>query len=563
MFIRVNSTPNSPRRSIQIVESRRNGNKVSQKIVRYVGVAMDEQEEQKLRDLAVEIMAKMEYARKESAAQKDLFGVVSETDIKSGIGKRLGRPRRKRIEDILPPDQVTLDDVVEKTRVIEGIHEVAGKVYDDLYGEILRSKKQNAILKDLVLARLAKPCSKYQSQKMLMDQFDITHSLDAIYRAMDATYAKIPTIKKITFERTKNLFPQGIDLLLFDVTTLYFESTTSDEIREFGYSKDHRFNTTQVVLALATNSDGLPIGYELFEGNKAEVSTLIDSIKSWGSLFKIGTVCFVGDRAMMSRKNLELLDANGHQYIIAAKLRSLPEALKAEVLDKSTYTTCIEKEDTTLIREFSYEKRRLIVSFKKKRALKDAKDREAILTKIKKRLSESSDTKKLITNSGVKKYTTTNQSKTVLDEEKVSSDAQWDGLHGVVTNITDPLQSLESILGRYSALWKIEESFRINKHTLKMRPIFHFKPERIQAHIAICYMAFATLRNLEYQVSLCQKVSVQTILKELFNVQSSIHQHKVTKDLYKLPGAFSQIAQKIYKALAIERSLDASIYRPS
>ncbi len=108
-------------------------------------------------------------------------------------------------------------------------------------------------------------------------------------------------------------------MLLFDVTTLYFESITIDELRKYGYSKDHRFNTTQLVLALATNVDGLPIGYELFEGNKAEVSTLIDSIKSWKKIFNIDSVCFVGDRAMMSKSNLSLLEKNNYNYIIALK----------------------------------------------------------------------------------------------------------------------------------------------------------------------------------------------------------------------------------------------------
>lgn len=562
MFVRVNATPNSPRKSIQIVESRRKGDKVSQKIIRYVGIAMDDREEQKLRDLAIEIIAKMEQERKEQAVQQDLFSNVSEDEINKVLKKAAGRPKRRKIEDILPTSQVTLDDIIEKARIIEGVHEVAGKVYDDLYSNIFKSKKQNTILKDLVLARLANPCSKYKSQKMLTEQFNIVHDLDAIYRVMDKVYENIGHIKQITFQRTKNLFPDGIDLLLFDVTTLYFESTTTDEIRAFRYSKDHRFNTTQLVLALATNSDGLPIGYELFEGNKAEVTTLIDSIKSWEGLFNIGSVCFVGDRAMMSKKNLELLEANNYKYIIAAKLRSLPKGLKADVLDKETYNISGTEAEPALIKEFLHENRRLIVSYKKKRALKDAKDRDAIVAKINKRLSGNGDTKKVITNNGVKKYTTTTNSTTVLDDSKIMADAEWDGLHGVITNITDPQQSLESIIARYCGLWKIEESFRINKHTLRMRPVFHFKPERIKAHIAICYMAFSTLRNLEYQVSLRQKVSVEKILHELFNVQSSIHMHKITKDLYRVPGVFSNTAQKIYKALDIERSVDASIYLP-
>ena len=98
---------------------------------------------------------------------------------------------------------------------------------------------------------------------------------------MDKLYEQIDEVKKHTFEQTQSLFPEKVDLVLFDVTTLYFETTETDDLRKFGYSKDCKFNTTQVVLALATNQDGLPIGYELFEGNKAEVTTLAAAIESW------------------------------------------------------------------------------------------------------------------------------------------------------------------------------------------------------------------------------------------------------------------------------------------
>ena len=123
--------------------------------------------------------------------------------------------------------------------------------------------------------RLANPSSKLKSQSLLEKRYARTHDLDAIYRLMDKLFPQIEALKKLTFEKTKKTIPGTIDLLFFDCTTLYFESTQTDELRAFGYSKDHRFNTTQVVLALATNSDGLPIGYELFEGNKAEVKTLL------------------------------------------------------------------------------------------------------------------------------------------------------------------------------------------------------------------------------------------------------------------------------------------------
>jgi len=559
MFIRVKTTPNSPRRSIQICENYRVGKKIKQKIVHYVGIARDDHEEGKLKNYGTELMAKIAVERAQKEAQQSWLP-LSEKDVTANIKNKKGRPARKRLEDILPPSEVPLSDVKEESRIIEGVHEVAGVMFDELYGTLFPKKRLMQMLKDIVLTRLVYPHSKHRTQQYLQKNFGKTHALDSIYRMMDVLFPRIGEIKKYTFEKTKSLFPEGIDLLLFDVTTLYFESTEVDELRNFGYSKDHRFNTTQVVLALATNSDGLPIGYELFEGNKAEVSTLVAAIASWKKLFTIDAVCFVGDRAMFTKQNIALLEQHQYHYIIAAKLRKLPQPLKEKIFSEEHYRPTIFQNTLGWIGEFTHENARLIVSYKTARALKDQKEREAVLKKIEKMLGKKgANPSKFITNQGVKRFVTKDESAQIqLDENKVTQDAQWDGLHGIITNI--PGDNAESLLARYARLWIIEESFRINKHTLQMRPIFHWKPERIHAHIAICYMTFSVLRHLQYRVNLTQKISIDTILDELLNVQASIHVHKKTKDRYKLPGHFSQNAAKIYKTFGLERSLDAAVY---
>lgn len=501
MFVRVKTTPNSPRRSIQICENHRVKEKIKQKIVHYVGIAVDEREEEKLKNYAYERIAKFTVQRVQAARQQS-FLPLQESDVLNHLKR--GRKKQKKLEDILPPSEVSLDDVVEQARVIEGVKDVAGSVFDTLF-------------------------------------------------------PKISDMKKMTFLKTKSLFPKGIDVLLFDVTTLYFESTNTDDLRTFGYSKDHRFNTTQVVLALATNSDGLPIGYELFEGNRAEVKTLVAAIESWKTLFNISSVCFVGDRAMMSKDNLSLLDTLNYQYIIAAKLKTLPKNLQADILNERHYRPTLMGQSLTWMGEFTHQGQRLIVSYKSTRAMNDQKERQAVLDKIQKQMGTQGKAKKLITNQGVKKFITLNEdAQFTLNQENIEKAKQWDGLHGVISNIK--ADSPESLILRYAKLWKIEESFRINKHTLQMRPIFHFKAERIHAHIAICYMAFSVLRHLEYRVNLTQKMSVHSILEELLNVQASIYLHKKTFDRYRLPGYFTNQARKIYKTFGIQRSLDASIY---
>jgi hypothetical protein len=558
MYIRINKTPNSPRKSVQIVESTRQGDKIRQKIVRYVGIATDDAEEQKLKDLATEIIAKITVQREKESPQKSLFH-TTEAEALNHLKKKPGRKSRKKIEDILPPSKVTLDDIVEEKRIVEGVHDIAGTMFDEMYQSLFKGNRTYHLLRDVVLSRLVYPCSKRRTQEKLAKHFDKKHSLEMIYWMMDKVFPKIDQVKQMTFLKTKSLFPEKIDLLLFDVTTLYFESIEVDELRNYGYSKDHRFNTTQVVLALATNQDGLPVGYELFEGNKAEVSTLAAAIESWKKLFNIDSVCFVGDRAMFSKDNLALLESLNYQYIIAAKLKSLPDVLKNNILDEQYYKPTILNDEFAWVGEFEYQGCRLISSYKSRRAMKDLKDRQRVLDKVKKTIGKQGNPKKLITNQGVKKFITVDDNATVaLDETKIDMAAQWDGLHGIITNIRN--DSPGSLIARYAKLWIIEESFRINKHTLEMRPIFHWAPPRIHAHIAICYMTFSVLRHLQYRINLTQKISIDTILDELMNIEASIYIHKKTKDRYRVPGSYSNNARKIYKAFDLDRSLDATIY---
>lgn len=576
MYVRVNTTPNSPRKSIQVVKSIREGHKVRTKILRHVGIAMDEEEVEKLKNLAYDIIAKLKVETEKAGGQLSLFEAQSGEKMAGRLKRKPGRPVTKKLEDIVPVDQVTLDEIVEEKRIVEGVDEIAGSMYEKLgFGNVMGTKKLNELLRSIVLTRLVEPYSKRKSRETLDKKFDKNYDLDRIYRMMDKLHPKIDEIKTKVFERTQSLFPQGIHLMFFDVTTLYFESVEADDLRKFGYSKDCRFNTTQVVLALATNVEGLPLGYELFTGNTAEVTTLIAAIEKWRLLFEIRNVCFVGDRAMFSEGNLQLLEDKGYHYVVAAKLRSMDEKMKNQILDENNYRIEFFGNQLAWIAEFDLgedegkkkkkkedekiRKRRLVTSYKTSRAANDAKNRTRILEKIQKTLEKTKSTNKLITNKGFKKYTSTfDKSHAFLDQNKVDEDAQWDGMHGVITNITDlPAQE---IISYYTKLWVIEESFRINKHTLRMRPIFHFKKERIESHIAICYMAFALLRHLQYVITLTQKLSPDTIIDSLLDVQASIYVHTKTGDRYRVPSNVSHNAAKIYKAFDLIRSPNATIY---
>jgi len=218
------------------------------------------------------------------------------------------------------------------------------------------------------------------------------------------------------------------------------------------------------------------------------------------------------------------------------------------------YTISSQYDDETIsLRELTHNNRRLIISHSTKRARKDEHDRNEAVEKLRKKLCKNKNPSQLISNYGYKKFLKVQgESSVSLDEGKLSEAAKWDGLHGVITN-SETLESKE-ILAQYRGLWQVEESFRITKHDLKVRPIFHWTPERIRAHIAICFMTFTCVRNLEYRTELqYKKISPEAIRKALVGVQTSILRH-LNGNRYAIPSDVSQDARKLYQIMGKKHS---------
>ncbi|MCB0361510.1 MAG: hypothetical protein KDD35_02235 [Bdellovibrionales bacterium] len=139
----------------------------------------------------------------------------------------------------------------------------------------------------------------------------------------------------------------------------------------------------------------------------------------------------------------------------------------------------------------------------------------------------------LIGNSGTKKYLKVTNGEAQINHEKIAQDSQWDGLHGVISNVED--QTIEKLLDRYRGLWKIEQAFRINKTDLKMRPIYHWKPRRIRAHIGICFLAYAIICSVNKTIkSQGKDLSFNQIRDELLRDQFSLVEDKRSHNMYKL-----------------------------
>ena len=547
MFVRKKSTPNSPRKSVQIVESVRDGQRVKQRIVRHVGIAMDDEELEQLLELAHHIKSQLEEEHTPT-----LFGPEKMA--------KLALQTREAKQNAEEPITVDLRKLREEQRIVVGIHEIYGKIYHELgFDQVLKPSRhgQSAsnILRHVVMARIANPESKRASVINLETDFGVNLNLQNVYRMMDRLDEEAcEKIQRYAFQTAADLFGGKIDVIFFDATTLYFESFTEDELKQNGFSKDHKFGQPQVLLALMVTQQGIPIGYEAFPGSTYEGHTLIPMLESIKEKYNLGKVVFVADSGLLNAANLQAMDDAGFKYIIGARLRKMKSGMQKRILDMTKYTGYEEQDDRLNLASFELgEKSILFVSHSEKRARKDAHDREKAIAKLQKKLSKSKNPKELISNKGNGKFLKIEgNAKVQLDNEKCAQAAIWDGFHGVTTN--DAEMTAEDALKQYRGLWQVEESFRITKHDLKVRPIYHWTPNRIKAHLAISFMAFTCVRHLEYRVGLqYKKLSPEVIRAALIRVQSSILVDP-NKKKYAIPSQASQDARKIYQVMGLAYS---------
>lgn len=543
MFVRVKTTPNSPRKSVQLVESVRDGAKVKQKIVRHIGIAMDDDELRRLKDLAEVVKAKMQ-----NQHQANLF--APEEAAKQVI--------EAKTKDDDKPLNVNLKQLREEQRVIQGIHEVYGEVYRQLGFDSLlpasRYRASNEALFHSVLARIANPDSKRGSVRLLEEDFGVSLSLEKIYRMMDQLDDnRVDTLRQKVCQSTQELLGRPITVLFFDCTTLYFESFSEDELKQNGYSKDCKFNQPQVLLALMVTQEGLPVGYEVFPGATFEGHTLIPLLEKMKNTYSLERVVCVADRGMLNEDNLKALEAAGAYYVVGAKLKQLPKAKQQAILTKENYQALGGGEATVL--EINHNSHRLVVSWNPKRADKDAHDRQKAIEKLQRKLGKSNNPKDLLNNYGYKKFLSVKgKSELSINQSKVEQAQCWDGLHGVITNLPDD-EGAKAILGYYQGLWQVEESFRITKHDLKVRPIYHWTPSRVRAHLAISFMAFSCVRHLMYRIKIQQEaMSAEVIRNALVHVQTSILKDHKNGKRYAIASNFSLEAKKLYQVMGLSLS---------
>lgn len=315
--------------------------------------------------------------------------------------------------------------------------------------------------------------------------------LHQFYRALTILSDHKENIEMDLFWQDRDLLSDEVDVVLYDLTTLRFESTLAGGLRQFGYSKERRSDCTQVVLGLLVRPDGVPVGFEVYPGNTFEGTTVADIVKKMRDKFKVRRFIFVGDRGLFSRQNLEALRGagteNNGEFIVGMKLGVFKNR-HDEFYDLSRFK---EINSELAFYETDHEGDRCIITWSRSRAERDVKAREDILQKIRKKLAKKKITsKEFVTNTTYKRYVVgLNDGKNfAINDKAILEDAKKDGFFGVLTNIAD--MSATDIVTHYKSLWIVEDAFGEIKGNLKARPVFHWSDHNIIGHLTMCFLAY-------------------------------------------------------------------------
>ncbi|HME86176.1 MAG TPA: IS1634 family transposase [Roseiarcus sp.] len=288
-----------------------------------------------------------------------------------------------------------------------------------------------------------------------------------------------------------------LDVVFMDTTSLYFEGAGGQTLGQRGFSKDHRPDLNQMILAVLLDGDGRPVCTEMWPGNTADVGSLIPAIDRLQRRFRINRVCVVADRGMISAETIAELEARRLLYVLGVRERTDKLVRELALDDPAPFVPYVLMKRGD---EVDYEAkavalagRRYIVCRNLDQMKKDAADRAAIVAALERQLQNG--VKSLVGNKGFRRFLANPQGDGFsIDRAKVVEDAKFDGVFVLRTNAS--LSPLEAMLV-YKQLWTVERAFRTTKSLFETRPIYHKLDETIRGHVACSFLALVLKKELE------------------------------------------------------------------
>jgi transposase len=478
------------------------------------------------------------------------------------IGKKLIELGGVQLEDIVA------SSFKEINRVNYGYALVIKRLWNifNMNDLVMRIKRRHKVKFDwmevlqlMIAERLNEPGSK---RKNWLDQgeyigFKESYDLQYFYRTLDILNQEQEAIKQHLYAQQRNLFSQTLDVIFYDVTTLYFDSQIEEEgnLRQKGYSKDGKCHNTQIVLGLLVDKLRNPITYHIYEGNTYEGKTLIDALNEIKKHYQINRVIIVADSAMIDKDNRAYMIDHQIDYILGDRIKSLPETIKQQLLDRSKHIVLSgtkETEEGLSYTTIEYKGRRIICTYSSQRAKKDAYEREKLLEKAKMWLSNPSQYNQ-VKKRGAGRYICSDDkgAPRKLDEEKIKQDEVYDGFKAIATTTDLPI---EDVLSKYRDLYEVEHAFRTLKSELEIRPIFHWTNKRIEGHIAMCFIAYTFLNYLRNT----SKLQIRQVIKALDEMQLSVVKEDKSEELVYMRSSIKENQKILIDKLKLEVPRDVT-----
>lgn len=409
----------------------------------------------------------------------------------------------------------------------------------------------------LVIARLCKPSSElhiaehWYRQTALEDLLGVPDELvndDRLYRALDQLVVHKDTLQQHLVKRLGELFSLDYELLLYDVTSTYFEGQAArNPMAKRGHSRDHRSDCKQVCIALVVTREGMPLGYEVFDGNRVDVTTVEHIVDTMEGRYGKAHRVWVMDRGMTSADNVAWLQHTGRRYLIGANKQELKRFAR-ELLDAHDWNVVREGVEAKLCQGPDGSETFVLVRSaerqRKEQAMHDrfAQRIEAGLASLGRRIETS---RKPLQRSPIERQIGRLLGKNsraagryvvrLLDDPSRAATlrlewahrAEWDewskhseGCYVLRTNVTD--WTPEELWKTYIQLTEAESAFRIHKTELSLRPIWHQRADRVQAHILVCFLAYVLWKTLEqWQKRAGIGNSPRMLLDEISSIQSA------------------------------------------
>ena len=382
----------------------------------------------------------------------------------------------------------------------------------------------NAILSDLIYARILEPCSKRSSYKVASEFLESpSYELHDVYRALDVLGAECDMIQAEVYKNSHFLGQRNDKVLYYDCSNYYFETEQEDGSKKYGKSKEHRPNPI-IQMGLFMDGDGIPLAFSLFPGNANEQTSLKPLEKKVLEQFGCRKFIYCSDAGLGSEAIREYNHMGERAYIVTQSIKKLkkeekewalsPQGFKRVCDDKPVDLTKLPEDDKGLYYKdepYTTKKlhQRLIITYSPKYALyqksirdKQVKRAEKMLEtgNAKKNRKNPNDPARFIGKMAVTEDGEAADIKQYLDEDKIAEEAQYDGLYAVCTDLLD--DEVSDILKVSEARWQIEECFRIMKTDFSARPVYLQDENRIKAHFLICFLALIIYRYLEKKLDL-------------------------------------------------------------